>query len=222
MNIDDILQEFEESETPVTSNIHNNLITAMINERMSPELLPFAQTTMTTALTAISNQQQYLIDSHEYGDSVGSTSEFKLNTMIIETEIERLCYLVRMYLRTRLSKLDKFTIYYINEEQEDSKLLSAEEKEYIHKYAHLLTQLYNNCFLKKVPPSLTLLDDTSGGQSMITTPDTNQHVFVKSVTSKPITLFIDNDDIELKRDGIYVVKYGLVKQYIELGDVILI
>ena len=36
---------------------------------------------------------------------------FKLQLMIIETDLERLNYIVRLYIRTRLSKLNKFTIF---------------------------------------------------------------------------------------------------------------
>lgn len=243
-NIDDILLDFEEessisrddttttSKLKSTTNIYQELITAMINERMSPEILPYEKHLMDTVLTQISNQEQYLLDSHEYGDMNSEagvvSSDFKLQLMIIETDIERLNYLVRLYLRTRLSKIGQFTIFYINEtsaEDEDSKgrLLSVEEMQYMHKYFKLLTSLYNNCFLKKLPHSLTLLDDTSGGQSMIVAPDLDQPVFIKSNSKTPIFLDIgEGDNLELNKDGIYVVRYRLVRKYIELGDIVLI
>ena len=87
----------------------------MINERMAPELLPYKQDLMSTVLTMMSNQQQYLLESHEYGDMNGDSGvlsgDFKLQLMIIETDLERLNYIVRLYIRTRLSKLNKFTIF---------------------------------------------------------------------------------------------------------------
>lgn len=246
LDIDDILQEFDESNTHAlstskysrsgktrkTESIYEQLVAAMMNERMSPDLLPYKHELMKEVLTQLSNQQQYLLDSHEYGDSnIESgvvTGDFKLQLMIIETDIERLNYLVRLYLRTRLAKIDKFTIHYINETSTEdatnnSTLLSSEETEYMHKHFKILTQLYNNCFLKKMPHFLTLLDDTSGGQSMVTLPDINQPVFIKVITKVPILIHIDEDeDLELIENGIYVVKYKLVKKYIEIGDIALI
>lgn len=243
LDIDDILLEFEDSRGHTSNvqsskntiqklqSIYDQLVIAMLNERMSPELLPYKHSLLQDVLKQLSDQQQYLLDSHEYGDSnVESgivTGDFKLQLMIIETDIERLNYLVRLYLRTRLSKIDKFTIYYINETANDDPnkdlLLSQEETEYMHKHFKILTQLYNNCFLKKMPHFLTLLDDTSGGQSMITSPDINQPVFIKVTTKSPITLVLDEDeDLELIENGIYVVKYSLVKRYIEIGDILLI
>ncbi|ODV79567.1 DNA replication complex GINS protein SLD5 [Suhomyces tanzawaensis NRRL Y-17324] len=237
MDIDDILQEFETAtsrketkKTPTT--LYDELVVAMVNERMAPELLPFKHELLQKVLAQISNQQQFLLDSHEYGDvnaeSGVVTGDFKLQLMIIETDIERINYLIRLYLRTRLSKIDKFTIFYINEtadEDPDSKdrLLSSQEQKYMHQHFKILTRLYNNCFLKRLPHTLTLLDDTSGGQSMIVEPDLNQPVFVKSITDKPITISLGEDDeLDLVNDGIYVVKYKLVRDYISIGDVVMI
>ncbi|CAH2353218.1 DNA replication complex GINS protein Sld5p [[Candida] railenensis] len=239
MDIDDILLDFEKSAAPkrsskIESDLYNRLVTAMVNERMAPDVLPYEHSLLQSVLLMLSQQQQYLLDSHEYGDSnIGSgivSSDFKLQLMIVETEIERLNYLVRSYLRVRLAKLDKFNIFYINQVNDsksngrDTKpLLSQEETEYIHKHFKILTQLYNSCFLKKMPHFLTLLDDTSGGQSMVVEPDIDQPVFIKVVSKTPITLLLTQDeDLELERDGIYVVKYRLVKKYIEIGDILLI
>lgn len=74
-----------------------------------------------------------------------------------------------------------------------------------------------------MPHFLTLLDDTSGGQSMISVPDINQPVFIKVITKVPIIINLDEDeDLELVENGIYVVKYSLIKKYIEIGDIVLI
>ncbi|KAI5961841.1 SLD5 [Candida pseudojiufengensis] len=232
MDIDDILQEFEESTAKqyqsTSASIQQDLITAMMNERMSPELLPYKTELLNTVLTHISNQQQFLLDSHEYGEiNSGNgiiSSDFKLQLMIIETDIERISYIVKLYLRTRLSKLNKFTIFYINisNDDDDSEYLSQEEKDYIHKYYQLLTSLYNNCFLKKLPQILTFLDDSSGGQNMIVEPDLNQFVFVKCITKDPIFLQLEDEELELIENGVYVIKYNLIKRYLEQGDLILV
>lgn len=232
MEIEDILQEFETSARPSklssSQNLYLQLVTAMLNERMAPDLLQYKHELMNQVLTELLNQQQFLLDSHEYGDSNAESgivsSDFKLQLMIIETDIERLSYLVRLYIRTRLAKIDNFTIYYINETaEEDSKLLSAQEKDYMHKHFKILTQLYNRSFLKKLPNFLTLLDDTTGGQSMITTPEVELPVFIRVRSESPIFLHLGNEgELELVKNGIYVVKYRLIKKYLEIGDISLI
>ncbi|KAK6198494.1 DNA replication complex GINS protein SLD5 [Scheffersomyces amazonensis] len=234
IDVNDILEEFETtsrneiSKSLYSENLYEELITAMINERMSPELLPYKKELLNQVLRRISNQQQDLLDSHEYGEinaeSGVVSTDFKLQLMIIETDIERFNYLVRLYLRTRLTKLDKYTIHYINETVGNGKiLLSPEEEEYIDQHFKILTKLYNNCFLKKMPSSLTLLDDTTGGQSMIEIPDTESHVFIKSITKSTIFVTLDDgEELNIENEGIYVVKYSSIKRYIEIGDIVLI
>lgn len=233
MEIDDILADFERdtrgSSIESPTDLRQQLVTAMLNERMAPDLLPYKHTLMARILRGIQDQQQFLLDSYEYGDSNAEAGvislDFKLQLMIIETDIERLSYLVRLYVRTRLAKIDDFTIYYINKTAEENggqSLLSDPEKNYMHGHFKILNQLYNNSFLKKFPNFLTLLDDTTGGENMVTAPDLDQPVFIRVVCNDTILLHLGNDELELAKDGIYVVRYRLIMKYLELGDVVLI
>ncbi|KAG2735671.1 hypothetical protein G9P44_001885 [Scheffersomyces stipitis] len=247
-DIDDILQEFDQRSkfapkksqksarsTSSSQTIYNELTTAMLNERMAPELLPYKHELLRNVLDQISNQQQYLLDSHEYGDMNAQTGivsgDFKLQLMIIETDIERINYLVRLYLRARLSKISKFTIHYIKTTVDESteslpeskSLLSPEETEYMTKHFKILTDLYNNSFLKKMPDHLRLLDNESSGENMVVAPDVNEPVFIKCITKDLITVPLgDGDELELEENGIYVVKYRLIQKYVSIGDVVLI
>ncbi|OBA20979.1 GINS complex, Sld5 component [Metschnikowia bicuspidata var. bicuspidata NRRL YB-4993] len=233
MEIDDILADFEKdtrgARTESSAGLRQQLVTAMLNERMAPDLLPYKHTLMARILRGILDQQQFLLDSYEYGDSNAEAGvislDFKLQLMIVETDIERLSYLVRLYIRTRLAKIDEFTIYYINKTAEElpgEPLLSEPEQSYMHGHFKILNQLYNNSFLKKFPSFLTLLDDTTGGENMITTPDLDRPVFIRVVCDDTIVLHLGNDELELVKDGIYVVRYRLIMKYLELGDVVLI
>lgn len=228
MNFDDIINDFEEEAKPSIQSLQDEMSQVMLNERMAPELLPFENTLLNDILSQLSSKQQYLLDSHEYGDINAALgvidNDFKLQLMIIETDIERVNYMVRLYLRTRLSKIDKFTIFYINEvnDPKNSGLLSPQEQEYIQRHLKVLTQLYNNSFLSKLPKILTLLDDVSGGLSMIVEPDLDLPVFIQ-YSGEKLSLQLDEDEeLDLEKDGIYVVKYRLVKRLLDLGDVKLI
>lgn len=236
MEINDILTEFETSARPKpkfqTQSINEQLVQAMINERMAPELLPYQHDLMATVLQEIQNQQQFLLDSHEYGDSNAESGivspDFKLQLMIIETDLERITYLVRLYIRTRLAKLDSFTIFYSNEVSQELQLpglsrLSDQERMYLQKHTQLLSQLYNRSFLKKLPSFLTYLDDNNGAESMVTEPDLDTPVFIRVQSESPIYISLGTEgDLELVKDGIYVVRYRLVQKYVQIGDIVLI
>lgn len=235
MEVNDILKDFESSVRPQLRTeehtLEEELVQAMINERMAPELLPYKHQLMDTVLLRIQSQQQFLLDSHEYGDSNAEagvvSSDYKLRLMIIETDIERISYIIRLYIRTRLSKIEQFTIHYINETAEElnasNSRLSAQERSYMHKFFQILTQLYNNSFLRNMPQELALLDDNQDFENMVTKPDLDRPVFVKVLSSAPIEISLGDDEVlVLEKDGIYVVRYRLIRVYLEIGDVVLI
>lgn len=239
MNFDDIVLEFDGGSTPsrkpaaldASRNLTDQLVSAMLNERLSPALLPYKHDLLQTVLSRISSQQQLLLDSHEYGDTNADSGmisgDFKLQLMIIETDIERLSYVVKLYLRARLAKIDNFTIHYINivgEESDDRpSLLSDPEISYMQQHFKILTLLYNASFLRKMPPSLALLDESIAGQNMVVEPEYNRPVFIKCKSYNPIFIQLGGDEeLQLDRDGIYVVRYNLIQRYLEIGDVELI
>lgn len=224
MEVDDILRDFEkDTSRSARSSVSARLTQAMLNERMAPELLPYQQELMEETLSHIEHQQQYLLDCHLYGDTnadLGLVSgDFKLQLMIIETDIERLNFLIRIYLRSRLAKLDTYNLHYINLTLDnESKLVSQAELEYLRGHFKVLTKLYNNSFLKKMPQFLTLLDDTSGGQSMISAPDRDELVFVR-IGARDLTVSTVDEDFELVAGGIYVVRYSLVDRHVATGEI---
>lgn len=229
MEVDDILNNFDreiDRTSQTKEDIYTRLSRAMLNERMAPEILPYENELLTEVLSKISDQQQFLVESHEYGDvnmeSGIITSDFKLQLMIVETDIERLNYLVRLYFRVRLSKLENFTIHYIKLDTQDNKktLLSLQERLYLRKYLSLLQNLYNKSILGKIPRDLSLLDDGS----MVSEPDIDELVFIKNISDNTIQLTVDDDDEELiiETNDVFVVKFSLIRKYLEIGDVILI
>lgn len=240
MNFDDIVLEFDGDSTPAkhpsttldsSSSLTDQLVSVMLNERLSPALLPYKHDLLQTVLNRISSQQQLLLDSHEYGDTNADSGmisgDFKLQLMIIETDIERLSYVVKLYLRARLAKIDNFTIHYINlagnAPLDRPSLLSDAEVSYMQQHFQILTQLYNASFLRKMPPSLALLDESIAGQNMVVEPEYNRPVFIKCKSDHPIFILLGGDEeLQLDRDGIYVVRFKLIERYLEIGDVELI
>lgn len=229
MEVDDILRDFNnEVDKSQKVDLYTRMSHVMLNERMAPELLPYEKELLDEILSKITDQQQLLLDSHEYGDlniDTGIiTSDFKLQLMIMETDIERLNYLIRLYFRIRLAKLEKYTLYYIKLTSQDDKkmIISEQERDYMYKYMTISQTLYNNSILKKVPKELSYLDDEKGDISMVVQPDIDELVFIKVITLVPITITFGEDELDLVKDGIFAVRYSLIRKYLELGDVRLI
>lgn len=115
---------------------------AWISERTCPELLPFEHQVIERLMSRIRSQMEY-IETHSM--NLRSTSittnplsngvpnlgdDTKLRLLIVETDMERAKFVIRGYLRTRLSKVDKFSVYFL-ESRKQQKKLSAGEMEYM-------------------------------------------------------------------------------------------
>ncbi|ANZ76905.1 BA75_03992T0 [Komagataella pastoris] len=227
MDIDDILKAFDQetsrpqrSQSKLYSQDYDSLKKAWINERTSPELLHYEVDLMERILKRIRQQMEFIeLNSIELQSS--EEKDIKLLLVIIESELDRVNFVVRSYLRTRLDKIDKFTIY-IHNEQQELKKLSPEETEYMNRHLEILVELYNKQFLSKLPESLHTLDDTSGGISMIESPDLSKSVFIRVLKDIEIPIVIGGEEIDMKQDEIYVLSYRLVKDLIQAEEVALI
>jgi GINS complex subunit 4 len=101
MDIDDILHEFDAGSAAADSSADiANLTTAWIAERSAPEILPF-QKALLERLTDRIRQQIELVEL-ETGN-LDPQANFRL--ILIQTELERVKYLVRAYLRIRMHKV---------------------------------------------------------------------------------------------------------------------
>lgn len=58
--------------------------------------------------------------------------DLKLKLLIVESELERVKFLIRGYLRMRLAKIDKYTLY-IQQDEGLLKRLSTEEVQYMQR-----------------------------------------------------------------------------------------
>ncbi|ODV83182.1 hypothetical protein CANARDRAFT_30273 [[Candida] arabinofermentans NRRL YB-2248] len=220
MDFDDILRDFESGSRGSVRNDEieraedvAKLTQAWIMERTIPELLPYEEELIDRLLGRIRKQIEFIelnsleLQKHE--------KQIKLLLVIVESELDRVQFLIRSYTRTRLLKIDKYAVH---TRMNEIHKLSSNEITYMERHLQLLMELYNNQFLKNLPEALQAIDETAGGVSMIDQPDLNQPVFVKVLNDNSIE--IDDEEVELTKDGIYVLRYKAVSDLIRIGDVI--
>lgn len=110
VDFDDILREFERDARPNEANQTKlkeedlqELTQAWISERMSPELLEYKDSLIERMLSRIREQVELIeLNSIELQTQ---EKDIKLQLMIIESELDRVNFILRSYLRTRLSKV---------------------------------------------------------------------------------------------------------------------
>lgn len=191
----------------------NKLITLWKNERCSPELLPYPHQLMRRMLIRIQEQMEHLeilsMNFFEESNNGGNARKTQSNApannnkmlplLCMEAELERVKYIIRSYIRCRLSKIDRYSIYlrqindnFLNEEPEvddemDAEvrispleaLLSTEEIQYHQRHFSLLLNLLNESVLRYMPDELQAINDTEGTVNMVDEPDWNKFVFIQ-------------------------------------------
>ncbi|KAG0655174.1 GINS complex subunit [Maudiozyma exigua] len=246
---------------PSPQQDYNNLIILWRNERCAPELLPYPHNLMTRMLSRIQEQMERLeIISMDFlgqqhstttTDTTGNNpvnNNNMLPLLCMEAELERIKFVIRSFIRCRLSKIDKFSLYLrqINEENESisplQDFLSKDEMIYYESHSEILLKLFNDTILKHLPPNMQAINDNTGTVPMIDEPDWNKFVFIKVIgpqnkifNTDPILIKGDNgkwyyeviipelqERVELIIDSIYVMRYKVIKDLLMEGKVTLI
>lgn len=99
--------------------------------------------------------------------------------------------------------------------------LSPSETHYLTTHQSLLHAHYKASFLSLFPPALRRLDDTAGGVSMIERPDLETAVFVRVLRDVDDMVVVEGTDVafELRRGGVFVVRYSAVRDLVGGGSV---
>lgn len=234
MDIDDILASVS-GPTTAPSQLDLQLLTrAWVTERTSPELLPYPSALITRVSDRISAQIARIED---LTSAMDPSSNFAL--VVIQTELERIKFLVRSFLRARIAKMDAFPLHYLalageqvgeetegdeegtNGESGRNPLLSRTELQYLRHHTALLEGHYKASFLGSFPGQLQKMDDTGGGISMVDAPDLDQAVFVR-VLRDAGTVEVQGEqgtgDVELRRGDVWVLRWRVVREGVRRGD----
>lgn len=224
----------------------NKLMTLWVNERCSPDILPYPHLLMKRMLIRIQEQMEHLeilsmnffeAQNNTNSDNRRNTNNAPINNnkmlplLCMEAELERVKFVIRSYLRCRLTKIDKYSIYlrqindqYLNEEIDEEndnddnnpsalrvspleKLLSPEEIKYHQKHFSLLLNLLNESVLKYMPDELQAINDTEASINMIDEPDYSKFVFIK-VKGPPNKLY-DADPLLRQRTDSDIYYYSI-------------
>ncbi|RCH89541.1 GINS complex subunit, partial [Rhizopus stolonifer] len=137
-----------------------------MNERNSPEVLKYRRDLVESLLDAIETQSNKIFDTMD----LNTDGQSRFVTVLLQTEIERIKYLIKNYLRTRLSKIEKFSLYLLRQ-IDVGEILSAQEYQEI-------TELHAyNSFLHVLPASQHKQDEQSEEVNMVVEPNINAPVF---------------------------------------------
>ncbi|GBF95329.1 DNA replication complex GINS [Raphidocelis subcapitata] len=164
--------EFEDAEP---ASDFQQLKKALLNERLAPEILAY-QGDLVDRVRERIEQQEREIDRLER-DPDGDVAQEALSL-----ERDRLRWLLKSYLRTRLGKVQQYAALVLRDAAGVQARVSPQELKFANDYFMSLGQLYQDQVLQHLPPNYnSLLRRFNGDQSqaLVEEPDTDVFVFCK-------------------------------------------
>ncbi|KAI9738761.1 MAG: GINS complex subunit [Cirrosporium novae-zelandiae] len=108
--IDDILASVDRDAIPQETRDLQALTRAWVSERCAPEVLPWPTELMDRVMGRVRRQIEKIEDLTA---STTATPSSTFPLIILQTDLSRVQFLVRSYLRTRLSKLSNHALFYL-------------------------------------------------------------------------------------------------------------
>ncbi|RPA72450.1 hypothetical protein BJ508DRAFT_419453 [Ascobolus immersus RN42] len=158
-DLSDILAEYNHPPTQrSTPESDISLLSTLYQtELSSPSLLPHPSELIERITTALSAQLTYLETS---SDTLAA-----FTGVILQTEIERIKWLLRVYLRVRIAKLDKIQSSDLPADHQTGlwSRMSLEEAAYVKRHVRLLQAHYTRIFLRDFPERLRCMEEQRVG-----------------------------------------------------------
>ncbi len=195
------------------------MIKNILREREITELLPYEGESVSELDQLIKNQEEVI------NESEASSVNENFFAMIYKTEIERLKYLLKAYLRTRLFKIQKFYLYIIKNEK--CELLSESEYEFAVKYFLHKRNHFRACFSNDLHEALNDFVDPSDeseeqhkntpvNEDLVMKPSLKRPIFIRMLRDMPrVNDFAMETKENLKNGQIMLVPYESCKDLIE-------
>jgi GINS complex subunit 4 len=215
-----------------TANDYLALKRALMNERASPELLPYELDLLTRLQSRCEQQEAVLEDAHlNTGDhQAGVPREaYRESNELVNTclsiELSRIKYMLRAYLRIRLFKIENYVMHCI-ESQEVQERLSPLELSHAYDYVKLMGTHLKTHVTSKFPEAFSSVTKQASAHSasdMVAVPDVGHHVFARVERDLgDIEFYEDGTTTELVAGDLYVLRYKVVRDFLGEGSVALV
>ncbi|KAF9467649.1 hypothetical protein BDZ94DRAFT_1305272 [Collybia nuda] len=204
------------NETPL-----EQLIRHWTNERHAPDLLAAQEDLLANLLDHLRRQSETV--QLLRGDASTSEEEH-IRIMLAQVEIERVKFIVRSYVRTRLFKIEKYARY-ITTNAEIQTRMTAAERAHASRQANMIDRHLYSSVLQSLPPTQGHLDDVDPLSTseepkniMITEPDRTRPVFAHALQNCPPVHLPDGESLKMAKGHISLVPFYVVEHLVARGE----
>ncbi|KAI0764156.1 GINS complex Sld5 component [Trametes elegans] len=195
------------------------LIRHWMNERHSPDILPGQEMLLGRLLDHIRKQSN---DVELLRADPDSSEEEHFRIMLVQTEVERVKFVIRSYVRTRLHKIEKYAKF-ISASEEMHERLSKAELDHARRYSRLVEYHFDHSVLQSLPEQQrSLEEDVAFMPPMTPSPDKTRPVFAHALQDCPPVRLPDGTMSEMQKGQISLIPYHVIEQLLLRGEVELV
>ncbi|KAN0065712.1 GINS complex subunit [Thecaphora frezii] len=213
------------SSLPVHASALSELTLHWLSQRTAAELLPFPHICVSTLLSQMDQQQSILdsLSSLPPSDDTQQMEDEHLRLQCVLLDLERARWLLRSYLRTRLSLVEKHAAWLVKERQSGNAAarLSEVEWEFCKRYQRLREEHLHNTVLGFLPEAMRGLDDQASNSSgvpgkgdMVERPELDSPVFVRCLDECGSIFLPDGETANLAKDSVHFLRYRSVRHLV--------
>jgi len=198
------------------------LTTAWRNEKLSPEILQYEDDMVEAVKEAIDEREAQIEDAEEeiaakLKNSGGSKIECASQHWY-RKEVERIRFILHSYLRVRIWKVQRYTLYFLSDEESWNRLSEAEQQ-LAAAYSSLGERHFKDCFLRDLPKKYQSIDD----REMLVIPDLRKFVVFQANEDRDnVMIEGGKHHVNLQKGNIFVASYTNFKHLVYDGVVDLI
>lgn len=185
------------------------LISTLRNEKMAPEILPYASDLVMELTSRVEDRQDMIDETEEAFDAI-----------IYQMEADRIKYVLTAYLRTRIRKIQRF-VFHVTSSSEFLNRLSPAEYKFAKNFLDLLGKHFDKSVLQLIPKRFRNLDEAAKAM-----PRPNLDNFVFCNVNRDIGEIslggLTNQIVDLVQGDTYILKYRDIRSFVEDGSVRLV
>ena len=154
-------------------------------------------------------------------DESGETVEEKFKADLYQREINRVIYMLKSYLRTRLLKITRHAKFILSQPELQARLSEAEAELIAQPYANLVENHLNRSFLNNLPKQMRSLKGKHGDLSLVPEPDLNEYVFCHVLESLGQVEILDHP-VDMDAGEIFALRYDTIREYLSQDKIHLV
>ncbi|KAI9298145.1 hypothetical protein K502DRAFT_322884 [Neoconidiobolus thromboides FSU 785] len=202
-NLDDFSQLYLQS-TSIES-----LQKLLINERNCPELLKF-NFLLLEEVNELLELQLANLEIIQLNSKNKPEDEIKV--LLLQSDIDKIQYCLRNYFRTRIDKIERYSIYFYLNLNIFQELFAEFELDYLRDYYSLYTNYLKSNQPETLPEEIRLLDIN---ENQILKPNLNEPVFIKCLTKISDYTLENSEVIEMNPGNIFFLSYSSIRDLLE-------